>query len=81
MQRTAIARALSARPDVLLADEPTGNLDAATGQSILALLRDLNRERGLTMMMVTHDLAIAGQADRVVRLASGRIEDWSLDRP
>ena len=80
MQRTAIARALSTRPDVLLADEPTGNLDATTGQSILALLRDLNRERGLTMMMVTHDPAIAGQADRVVRLASGQIEDWSLDR-
>ena len=47
------------------------------GQSILELLRDLNRERGLTMMMVTHDLAIAGQADRVVRLAEGRIEEWS----
>ena len=77
MQRTAIARALVSDPAVLLADEPTGNLDAATGQSILELLRDLNRERGLTMMMVTHDLAIAGQADRVVRLAEGRIEEWS----
>ena len=77
MQRTAIARALSTNPEVLLADEPTGNLDAATGASILELLRDLNRERGLTMMMVTHDLQIAGQADRVVRLAEGRIEEWS----
>ena len=77
MQRTAIARALVNRPEVLLADEPTGNLDAATGQSILELLRDLNRERGLTMMMVTHDLTIAGQADRIVRLAEGRIEEWS----
>ena len=77
MQRTAIARALVTNPAVLLADEPTGNLDATTGQSILELLRDLNRERGLTMMMVTHDLAIAGQADRVVRLAAGRIEEWS----
>ncbi len=77
MQRTAIARALVTDPEVLLADEPTGNLDAATGRGVLDLLRDLNRERGLTMMMVTHDLAIAGQADRVVRLAEGRIEEWS----
>ena len=77
MQRTAIARALVTNPEVLLADEPTGNLDAGTGASILELLRDLNRERGLTMMMVTHDLHIAGQADRVVRLAEGRIEEWS----
>ncbi len=61
MQRTAIARALVTSPDVLLADEPTGNLDAATGQSILELLRDLNRERGLTMMMVTHDLRSPGK--------------------
>jgi len=77
MQRTAIARALVTNPAVLLADEPTGNLDAGTGQGVLELLRDLNRERGLTMMMVTHDLAIAGQADRIVRLAEGRIEEWS----
>ena len=81
MQRTAIARALVTEPEVLLADEPTGNLDAATGQSILELLRDLNRERGLTMMMVTHDLKIAGQADRVVRLAEGRIETWDEGFP
>ncbi len=78
MQRAAIARALAGGPEVLLADEPTGNLDAATGQGVLELLRDLNRERGLTMMMVTHDLLIAQQADRVVRLAEGRVEDWSL---
>ena len=77
MQRTAIARALVTSPEVLLADEPTGNLDAATGLGVLELLRDLNRERGLTMMMVTHDLGIAGGADRVVRLAEGRIEEWS----
>ena len=75
MQRAAIARALSGGPEVLLADEPTGNLDAATGQSVLELLRDLNRERGLTMMMVTHDQQIAQQADRVVRLSEGRIEE------
>jgi len=77
MQRTAIARALGGGPSILLADEPTGNLDAATGQSVLELLRDLNRERGLTMMMVTHDNAIAQQADRIVRLAEGRIEEWA----
>ena len=77
MQRAAIARALAGRPAVLLADEPTGNLDAGSGQGILELLRDLNRERGLTMIVVTHDQNIAAQADRVVRLAQGRIEEWS----
>ena len=75
MQRTAIARALAGRPSVLLADEPTGNLDASTGQGVLDLLRDLNRERGLTMLLVTHDHQIAHRADRVVRLAEGRIEE------
>jgi lipoprotein-releasing system ATP-binding protein len=77
MQRAAIARALAGGPEILLADEPTGNLDAATGQGVLELLRDLNRERGLTMMLVTHDLQIAHQADRVVRLSEGRIEEWA----
>ena len=76
MQRAAIARALAGRPSILLADEPTGNLDAGSGQGVLELLRDLNRERGLTMMLVTHDQHIAQQADRVVRLAEGRIEEW-----
>jgi lipoprotein-releasing system ATP-binding protein len=77
MQRAAIARALAADPTVLLADEPTGNLDAASGQGVLELLRDLNRERGLTMIVVTHDSHIAQQADRVIRLAEGRVEEWS----
>ncbi len=77
MQRAAIARALAGGPSVLLADEPTGNLDAATGQSVLELLRDLNREHGLTMMLVTHDNQIAQQADRIVRLTEGRIEEWA----
>jgi lipoprotein-releasing system ATP-binding protein len=77
MQRAAIARALAGGPAIVLADEPTGNLDAASGQGVLDLLRDLNRERGLTMMMVTHDLQIAQQADRVVRLVEGRIEEWA----
>jgi lipoprotein-releasing system ATP-binding protein len=76
MQRAAIARALCGRPEVLLADEPTGNLDSTSGQSIMELLRDLNTERGLTMMVVTHDPQIAAQADRTVRLVEGRIEDW-----
>ncbi len=76
MQRAAIARALAGRPAILLADEPTGNLDASSGQGVLDLLRDLNRERELTMMLVTHDQHIAQQADRVVRLAEGRIEEW-----
>ncbi|MDR3636441.1 MAG: ABC transporter ATP-binding protein [Isosphaeraceae bacterium] len=77
MQRAAIARALAGGPELLLADEPTGNLDATSGQGVLDLLRDLNRERGLTMMMVTHDIQIAQQADRIVRLAEGRIEEWA----
>lgn len=74
MQRAAIARALIAHPQVLLADEPTGNLDRDTGQEILNLLRNLNRQQKLTIVMVTHDLAIAEMADRVVRLVEGRVE-------
>jgi lipoprotein-releasing system ATP-binding protein len=74
MQRAAIARALIAQPDLLLADEPTGNLDQTTGEEIIQILRTLNREQNLTIVMVTHDRAIADQADRIVRLANGRIE-------
>ena len=74
MQRAAIARALVAQPDLLLADEPTGNLDQATGQEIIRILRTLNHQQNLTIVMVTHDRAIADQADRIVRLAGGRIE-------
>jgi lipoprotein-releasing system ATP-binding protein len=73
MQRAAIARALIAQPKLLLADEPTGNLDQKTGGDILALLKKLNREQGLTIVMVTHDQAIAKQADHVVRLVEGRV--------
>ncbi len=73
MQRAAIARALVSEPQVLLADEPTGNLDPAIGQDILTLLRRLNKEQDLTIVMVTHDLTIARQADRQVRLIGGRI--------
>jgi lipoprotein-releasing system ATP-binding protein len=73
MQRAAIARALIAEPQVLLADEPTGNLDNATGNEILRILRTLNDQQNLTIVMVTHDRAIAAQADRTVRLAEGKV--------
>jgi len=73
MQRAAIARALIAQPKLLLADEPTGNLDQKTGGEILSLLKKLNREQGLTIVMVTHDQAIARQADHVVRLVEGKV--------
>ena len=75
MQRAAIARALIAQPELLLADEPTGNLDQATGQEILKILRTLNEEQNLTIVMVTHDQSLARQADRIVRLTGGLIEE------
>jgi lipoprotein-releasing system ATP-binding protein len=74
MQRAAIARALVARPQILLADEPTGNLDTRTGMEITELLASLNETRQLTIIMVTHDGAIAKQAHRTVRLVEGRID-------
>lgn len=74
MQRAAIARALVAKPEILLADEPTGNLDAATGQEIMGLLRNLNEQDGLTIVMVTHDENLARSAHRLVRLTEGRLE-------
>jgi lipoprotein-releasing system ATP-binding protein len=75
MQRVAIARALVGRPQVLLADEPTGNLDSVSGAGILDTLGRLNREDGLSIVMVTHDDAIAARSDRIVRLVSGLVED------
>jgi len=76
MQRAAIARSLAGNPQIILADEPTGNLDAETGESVMKLLRDLNREQSMTMMIVTHDLNVARQADRIVRLNQGLVEQY-----
>ena len=75
MQRVAIARALIARPQLLLADEPTGNLDAASGAGILETLTELNHSDGLSIVMVTHDTAIAARAERVIKLADGCVEE------
>ena len=74
-QRVAIARAFTAKPDILFADEPTGNLDAATGAKIIDLLFALNRERGATLVLVTHDPQLAERCGRVLRLTAGRFDD------
>jgi putative ABC transport system ATP-binding protein len=74
IQRIAIARALAFDPPVLLADEPTGNLDSRTGESVLSLLRQINREDGCTVVMVTHSKEAAGHGDRTIHLRDGRIE-------
>ncbi|TWT95174.1 P-loop containing nucleoside triphosphate hydrolase [Botrimarina colliarenosi] len=75
MQRTAIARALMNEPRLLLADEPTGNLDPTSGDGVLELMRGLNQTDGLTVIMVTHDRAIAALADRTVTLVEGRVAE------
>lgn len=77
-QRVAVARALASRPDIIFADEPTGNLDSTTSDEILAFMRHAVRELGQTIVMVTHDPVAAGYADRVVFLADGRITDELL---
>jgi putative ABC transport system ATP-binding protein len=79
-QRVAVARALASRPDLVFADEPTGNLDSRSGAEVLGLLRRTVREFGQTVVMVTHDPVAASYADRVVFLADGRIAG-GLDRP
>lgn len=75
MQRAAIARALVSKPEILLADEPTGNLDSQTSRDIVSLLRSLNEGDGLTIVMVTHDESLATETHRVVRLEGGRTLD------
>ena len=79
-QRVAIARALASRPEIVFADEPTGNLDSRASAEVLGLLRQSVREFGQTVVMVTHDPVAASYADRVVFLADGRIAG-GLDRP
>jgi putative ABC transport system ATP-binding protein len=77
-QRVAIARSLANAPRVLLADEPTGNLDSATGREIVALLEQLRAERGLTVVLITHDESVAAAADRVIGMRDGRVVGAAL---
>ena len=77
-QRVGLARAFAAEPRILFADEPTGNLDRETGQRVADLLFELNREAGTTLVIVTHDMALAERAGRVVSIDAGRIQDDSL---
>ena len=79
-QRVAIARALAKNPELLLCDEPTGALDYATGKSVLKLLHDLSRERHSTVIIITHNQAIAPMADRIIRIKSGRILSNDINR-
>ena len=72
-QRVAIARAFVVQPKILFADEPTGNLDAATGSQIIELMLELNRAQGTTLILVTHDEALARRCNRQLQLAAGRV--------
>ena len=77
-QRVALARAFIHRPKILFADEPTGNLDAETGQKVIELMFELNRAAGTALVLVTHDLDLAQRAQRIIRLRGGRVVDNSL---
>lgn len=72
-QRVAVARALIQKPDLVMADEPTGNLDTHTGEALFALMRELNRSRGTTFVIVTHNEKLSAQADRIIHMEDGRI--------
>lgn len=74
-QRVALARAFVMQPEILMADEPTGSLDHATGQSVIELMFELNREAGTSLVLVTHDLALARRCQRVVRIEAGRLSE------
>ena len=76
-QRVCIARALANKPSILFADEPTGTLDGKTGREVLTLMRTVSSELGITMILVTHDLTVAEQADRIVRLEDGKVAEDS----
>ena len=76
-QRVCIARALANKPAILFADEPTGNLDGKTGREVLSLMRTVGKELGITLIMVTHDLGVAEQAERVIRLEDGQVAEDS----
>lgn len=78
-QRVAIARALAKNPKLLLCDEPTGALDYQTGKAILKLLQDTCRKRGMTVIVITHNLAIAPMADRVIQIKNGRVSEMSVN--
>lgn len=72
-QRVSIARALANDPEIIIADEPTGNLDSQKGQEIINLLKDLNKKKQITLVVITHDLSIARQADKIINLKDGKI--------
>ena len=78
-QRVSIARALAKNPKLLLCDEPTGALDYNTGKAILKLLQDMCRERGMTVIVITHNSAIAPMADRVIKIKNGKVSDMTLN--
>jgi putative ABC transport system ATP-binding protein len=80
-QRVAVARAFACRPPILLADEPTGNLDSSTGQQIIDLILALHRDMGTTLVLVTHDYTLASSMERVISLRDGRIESDQLSSP